>query len=158
MTHNFQIVPLKKQDFTQIMKFSDEQLESINAYWYLADSNPGFPCRVSLQDAKVGERVLALCYSHHNVNSPYKASGPIFIREKAQTAQLNNNEIPQMLLQRPQSVRAYNSSSRMIDAAVVSGKHLKYKIKELLINEKIEYLHIHNANPGCYNCAVVRVL
>jgi hypothetical protein len=158
MTHNFQIVPLNKQQFTEIMEFSDEQLNSISAKWLVADSDPGYPCRVSLQDAEIGERVLALSYCHHDVNSPYKASGPIFIRQMAQTAQLANNEIPEMLLKRAQSIRAYNSKNLMIDAAIVSGIEIKTKIQELLSNEDVEYLHIHNANPGCYNCAVIRVL
>ena len=46
MTHNFQIVPLNKQQFTEIMEFSDEQLNSISAKWFVADSDPGYPCRV----------------------------------------------------------------------------------------------------------------
>jgi hypothetical protein len=38
------------------------------------DEFPGFPCRVSLQDAEIGEEVILLPYQHHKTNSPYQAN------------------------------------------------------------------------------------
>ncbi|MBT8383871.1 MAG: DUF1203 domain-containing protein, partial [Ignavibacteria bacterium] len=29
-------------------------------------------------------------------------------------------------------------------------------IKHLFANVNVNYLHIHNAKPGCYNCCVFR--
>ena len=75
----------------------------------LADAEPGFPCRVSLEDAKVGETVLLLPYTHHDVGSPYRASGPVFVRRHAAEARLGPGEVPQMLRHRLLSVRAYDA-------------------------------------------------
>jgi len=55
---------------------NNEELKLLDAAWITVDTEPGYPCRVSLSDAKVGERVLAVSFSHYNVNSPYRASGP----------------------------------------------------------------------------------
>ena len=45
-----------------------------------SDQPVGFPCRVSLEDAPVGEEVLLLPFTHQDSRSPYRASGPIFVR------------------------------------------------------------------------------
>ena len=74
MPSPFQIRSLDPQHIPALNQTSADQ------HWLVADQHPGFPCRVSLQDALPGERVLALSYAHHEVESPYQASGPVFIR------------------------------------------------------------------------------
>lgn len=157
MINNFRIVALPKKLFTSLLKLNANQLNAFNAKWLTVDSNPGYPCRVSLQDAEIGEKVLALSYTFHNVESPYKASGPIFIREMANTAELEINHIPKMLSNRHLSVRAYNEKSMIVDAVDVMGRNLRDMIQKLFSNKQTAYLHIHNAKPGCFNCSVLRV-
>jgi hypothetical protein len=41
-------------------------------------------------------------------------------------------------------------------ARVVNGTELETIIQSSFADERANYLHIHNAAPGCYNCAVVR--
>lgn len=156
MTTKFLIKALAKDYFDEIMLQNNEKLEVCNAVWITVDAEPGYPCRVSLSDAKVGERVLAIPFCHHNVNSPYRASGPIFVREKAQIAKLKINEVPEMLRHRLLSIRAYNSEKLMIGAEVVQGKKLESAIERQFQNSEVEYMHIHNAKPGCFNCSVYR--
>ncbi len=157
MNTNFIIKPIKKSTFAEYLNQSQEQLAKVNAKWLIADSRPGYPCRVSLKEAEVGERVLLVPYKYHNVKSPYQASGPIFIRENAETAELNINEIPEILAERLLSVRAYNIESLMIHAETVQGADLEDVIRNQFLNSSITYLQIHNANPGCFNCNVYRV-
>jgi Protein of unknown function (DUF1203) len=66
------------------------------------------------------------------------------------------NEIPKMLLHRLLSVRAYDAEGMIIGARVVKGTELETIIQSSFADERASYLHIHNAAPGCYNCAVVR--
>ncbi len=156
MTIKFLIKALTKNNFHELMLKEDEELKDSHAVWLTVDADPGYPCRVSLSDAKIGERVLALSFCHHNVDSPYRASGPIFVREKAQMAKLDINEVPEMLRHRLLSVRSYNSGNLMVGAEVVHGKELKSAIDRQFQNSDVEYIHIHNANPGCFNCSVYR--
>jgi hypothetical protein len=54
------------------------------------------------------------------------------------------------------SIRAYDVTAMMIGAEVEKGSELEGAIERLFANESASYLHIHNAQPGCYNCSVVR--
>ena len=123
----------------------------------VADKKPGFPCRVSLVDADQGEEVILVPFTHHDVNSPYRATGPVFVRADAQTVKLDVNEIPTMLQTRLLSIRGYDSAGTMLISDVVDGSELKENIWRLFADPHVEYLHIHNARPGCYNCRVDRV-
>jgi hypothetical protein len=53
-------------------------------------------------------------------------------------------------------VRAYDAAAMMIGAEVVRGAELEPVIRRMMRNEAVQYLHVHNAGPGCYNCSVVR--
>lgn len=67
------------------------------------------------------------------------------------------NTIPKMFLHRLLSLRAYDENKMMIRADVFEGTILKSKIEDFFNDHKIDYLHIHNAKPGCFNCLVKRV-
>ena len=157
MNQSFQIMPVPYEQFAPLFRLSDAELQSLGARRMIVNENPGFPCRASLADAAVGETVLLLPYAHHDVTSAYRASGPIFIRKDAETARLAAGEVPVMLRQRLLSIRAYDGSATMIDAEVTPGAGVEVVIRRLFANERVHYLHIHNAGPGCFNCRVVRV-
>ena len=157
MPIDFYFRALPKTLFQPLLTLNDEELVLRQAHWIAVDAEPGYPCRVSLRDAKVGERVLALSFVYHDVASPYRASGPIFVREHAETVQLEVNEIPQMLRHRLLSVRGYNTNGMMITAQVVQGSDLETVIVDQFDNDAVAYLQIHNAHPGCFNCSVYRV-
>ena len=157
MRNNFQIVALQEKEINNLSLMNDEELKSIGAVKIIANKKPGYPCRVSLKDAEVGEEVILLNYEYHRVNSPYKANGPIFIRKGATTAKLGVNEIPEMLHHRYLSVRAYNTDSMIVEARVTEGVNLREHIDEMFDNKEVEYIHVLNAKPGCYNCLVNRV-
>jgi hypothetical protein len=156
MEHGFIIKGLKAEIFEQYLALNDGELALRDAKWLTAESDIGYPCRVSLQDAQRGERVLALSYNFHDVRSLYKASGPIFVRENALTADLEISEIPKMLLQRPQSLRGYDKHHMMALAEISEGENLKGAIQNMLENPKVDYIQFHNANRGCFNCTLHR--
>ena len=152
----FQIIPLPKEGFGSLLTQSDKELRTIGACRMIADKKPGFPCRVSLVDAEPGEEVLLIPFTHHDVTSPYRASGPIFVRVNAQTVKLAVDELPAMLRHRLLSIRAYDESARMVGADVIEGSELEKHIWRFFGERRVEYLHLHNARPGCYNCRVER--
>lgn len=155
--NNFQIKALPHGKFSDLFSATQEELKNIGAIKMLVDANPGFPCRVSLEDASVGEEILLLPFQHHTTASPYKASGPIFVRKNVQEATLAINEVPTMLLHRLLSLRCYNRVGIMIDATVVKGVTVKESLQNIFEDSEITYVHIHNAKPGCYNCVAERV-
>lgn len=153
---DFQVVALPAEAFVELLALTDDELRARNGRRMVVDHKPGFPCRVSLEDAEIGEEVILVEFTHHDVDSPYRASGPIFVRAKGETATPAVNEIPEMLSKRLLSVRAYNARGNMRDAVVVEGAELEAQIRKFFEDERVEYLHVHNAGPGCFNCRVER--
>ena len=149
-----QITALDHNLFTKYFSMSPAELKSIGAYLLVADKNSCYPCRVSLQDAEIGETVLAIQYEHHSVQGPYRSTGPIFVREGVKTANIGLNEIPRMLRHRLLSIRGYSSEALMIEGDTVAGEELESVLEKQFENSAVEYIHIHNAGPGCFNCAL----
>ena len=156
MNTNFKIKAIERDLFSGLMGLSDRALERVNARWVIADTKPGYPCRVSLKEAEIGERVLLVPFRHHDVNSPYRASGPIYIRENAEQAELDVNEIPEILTARLLSIRAYNHNHAMVHAETLQGIGLENAVRQQFLNGEVSYMQIHNANPGCFSCSVYR--
>lgn len=152
----FQIIPLSIERFSSLLSQSDEELRRIGGRRMVADKQPGYPCRVSLVDAEPGEEVLLVPFTHLGVDTPYRSSGPIFVRVNATTASLEVDEIPMMLQTRLLSVRAYDAAGMMLASEVLNGSELAENIRRFFSDSRIEYLHVHNARPGCYNCRVER--
>ncbi|MBC8045010.1 MAG: DUF1203 domain-containing protein [Rhizobacter sp.] len=154
MATSFQITALPVEKFESLFAQSDEALSALGVRRVVAESKPNYPCRVSLVDAEIGEEVLIIPFVHHDVLSPYRASGPIFVRMNARTASPEADEIPSLLRSRQLSVRGYDALAMMVSADVVNGNDLGLLIAKRFENGNIKYLHIHNASPGCYNCRV----
>jgi Protein of unknown function (DUF1203) len=125
---DFQIVALSHEDFAHLFSKSDVELAAYAARRLMVDKNPGYPCRVSLIDAAIGENVILTPFRHHE--SPYRANGPIFVREAAQTAHPEINKIPLMFHHRLLSVRAYNKTAMMKGAKVIEGPALEAELVE----------------------------
>jgi hypothetical protein len=152
----FQISALRRDAFEELFSLDDAALTARGARRYLADRKPGFPCRVSLQDAEPGETVMLVNYCHQPANSPYRAVGPIFVRAAAETASLPPDTVPPLLRTRLLSVRGYDAHDLLTAADVVEGTQLESMLVRTFADERIGYIHIHFAKPGCYACRVDR--
>jgi hypothetical protein len=153
---SFQISSLPRDQFDSLFTLDEAQLKARGAKRCIADRSPGFPCRVSLEDAAPGESLLLVPYTHQPADSPYRASGPIFVREAARRASPGVNAVPELLRRRLLSVRAYDVDASMVDADVVDGRELESVVERLFSGPEVRYLHVHFARPGCYACRVDR--
>jgi len=155
MKTNFKITAIQ-EDFSHLFEMTENELKKIDAKRMIAMSKPGYPCRVSLEDAEINDEVILFNYQHHKANTPYKSSGPIFVRKNAKKTELKINEIPLMLNHRFLSLRIYNVQGMMIDAITVSGNELNMEIQKIFNKKYANYIQVHNAGPGCYNCQIDR--
>ena len=64
----FRLVGLAPEPFAPLFDLTDEQLVARGIRRVVADKKPGFPCRISLVDAEVGEELLLLPYRHQPEN------------------------------------------------------------------------------------------
>ena len=131
MKYDFIISGIKQTEIQHLFKLNEQELQAKGIHKIKVDKKPGYPCRLSLEDANVGEEVLAFNYEHHKANSPYRSSGPVFVRLNTVEAKLRKNEIPQMLQHRYLSLRAYNEKGMMIAASTLEGRYLESAIQEI---------------------------
>ena len=154
---SFQISALPAEPFRHLFGQPDHTLAAHGATRYTVDRKPGFPCRVSLQDAGIGESVLLVNYEHLPGTSPYRSRYAIYVREHATQAHPRVNEVPEQLRLRLLSVRAFDERAMLVGADVVDGREVEGVIERLLADPRVAFLHLHNAKPGCYAARVDRV-
>ncbi len=146
----FRISPLAAFDFSHLFGKSTEELATAGVFRVIADTKPGYPCRVSLEDAEPGESLLLVNYEHQDAPSPYRSRHAVFVREGATDASPDVDEVPESLRIRMLSVRGFDTDGMMVDADLVKGAELETLIDSLFDNDRIDYLHVHYAKPGCY--------
>ncbi len=112
---------------------------------------------MSLVDAAVGDELLLLPHEHLSTGSPYRASGPVYVRRGATRAVLAPGAIPPYVTRRLMSVRAYDAGDMMVDAAVCEGAEAHDAIERMLSDAAVSFIHLHNAKRGCFSCRVERV-
>ena len=154
---SFQISSLDPGEFQHLFNADEESLERAGVVRMRANAKPGFPCRVSLQDAEIGESVLLMNYEHQPAETPFRSSHAIFIRENAVQAGPVADEVPELLRGRLLSIRGFSSDDMIVDADVVQGGDLDRAINTMLSNDAVEYVHVHNAKLGCYMARVDRL-
>jgi hypothetical protein len=152
----FRISALPADTFEDLFSLDEDELRRRGGRRYVADTALGFPCRVSLEDAAPGETLILVPYVHQPADSPYHASGPVFVRQAAGQARPAVNEVPALLRLRPLSLRAYDDGGLMVAADVVDGRAVEGAIERLFADSQASYLHVHYAKPGCYACRVDR--
>lgn len=152
----FQIHALDAARFAPLFDLSDEELTAQRACRMTVDATPGYPCRVSLADAEVGERVILLNYLHQPADNPYRASHAIFVRENAQQTYPRMDELPEMLLHRPLSLRAFDANDWLVTAELATGQATSDAIGSIFDSEEVAYIHLHTAKLGCYLARVTR--
>ena len=132
---NFQILALPRDEFAPLFALADAQLQARGGTRCIADASPA-SAREPRRCAP-GESLVLIPFTHQSADSPYRASGPIFVREMARQS-LGVNEVPEQL-GRLLSVRAYDSQGVMRDADVVDGQQLESvgTIEDPLV----QYLH-----------------
>ncbi|MFL5295138.1 MAG: DUF1203 domain-containing protein [Phenylobacterium sp.] len=152
----FQISALPAEPFRPLFGLSDAALAEHGVIRRTVDAKPGFPCRISLEDAEPGETVLLLNYEHQPADTPFRSRHAIYVRENGPQAALALGELPPVFATRVISLRAFDDAGMMLDAAVAKGDEIIPAIDRLLDNPQAAYLHAHYAGMGCYAARIDR--
>jgi len=153
----YRIVGLDPEQFTPLFRVSDTELARRGVRRMLVTEKPGFPCRVTLEDAEPGETVLLLNYEHQPVRSPYRSSHAIFVREGADERRNAVGSLPGALRSRELSLRSYDADGMMLDADLAQGDAIEPLIARLFEDPNASYIHAHNAKRGCFAARIERV-
>jgi hypothetical protein len=121
-----------------------------------ADASPGYPCRVSLDDAAVGQTLLLLNHVSHDCDTPYRASHAIFIGERSVIAACFLDQVPPALDRRILSLRAFDHGGMMSDATLAQPGEADAVIRRLFADPCVDHIDAHNAVRGCFSARIER--
>jgi len=153
----FRIHALPLAPFQPLFTLDETALKAIGARRMIADAPHSAPCRVSLEDAQPGERLILLNHRHLDIpSSPYRSEGPIFVREAADEADLGPGVVPDALSRRLLSARVYDADGMMTDADVVEGLELAERLNAWFADGHTASVHLHTARRGCFMAAAER--
>ena len=152
----YRIRGLDPAPFQPLFEMPDEDLEKRGVMRMTVTAKPSFPCRVTLEDRQVGERVLLLNHVSHDVANPYRASHAIFVTEGAEEAAEFVDEVPPVLATRILSLRGFDDQGLMADALLTQPDEVDEGIRRLFANPDIATIHAHNAARGCFAAKIER--
>jgi hypothetical protein len=142
--------------FEPLFGLSDDELVERGVVRMTVTEKPSFPCRVSLTDRDIGERVLLLNHVSHDVANPYRASHAIFVTEGAERAAEYVDELPPVFGPRVLSLRGFDEDGMMVEAALAQPGEADAAIRKLFENPAVETIHAHNATRGCFAAKIER--
>ena len=152
----YKITGLDPSEFTHLIGLDDEDLAAQGAVRMTADARPGFPCRITLDDAEIGETLLLVNHCSHDGDNPYRATHAIFVSESATEAAIYMDEIPPALDRRVLSLRAFDQTGMMTDAVLVQPGEADAAIRGLLASDAVDHVDAHNATRGCFAARIDR--
>ena len=141
--------------FRPLFGLSDEELTKRGVV-RMTVTDPTFPCRVSLTDRALGEKVLLLNHVSHDVANPYRASHAIFVTEADEEPAEYVNEVPPVFTSRVLSLRGFDQDGMMADALLTQPGEADAGIRKLFENPAIRTIHAHNATRGCFSAKIER--
>jgi hypothetical protein len=153
---SFRIRGLDPALFADCLAASDATLERQAIVRTHAEEEYSAPCRVTLEDAAIGEPLLLLNYEHQPAHTPYQQAGPIFVREGTHAPFDGVDVIPPALARRTLSLRAFDASGMMIDADLCEGKDAADLIARLFAHADAVCVHAHYARRGCFAARIER--
>lgn len=152
----YRITGLSPETFAELIGASDDALAAHNAVRVTASADKGFPCRISLEDAKLGETLILLNHTSHDVATPYRSSYAIYIREAQDVPGDYVDATPPVFEGRPIALRGFDDGGMLRDAALALPGEADAKIRTLFESSNIAYIHAHNAAHGCFAAKVER--
>jgi hypothetical protein len=152
----YRIKGIDPAPFADLSGLADEELAKRGIVRMIVTDKPSFPCRVSLTDRDIGERVLLLNHVSHDVANPYRASHAIFVTEAEQEPAEYVDRIPPVFETRVLSLRGFDKDGMMADALLTQPGETDAGIRKLFSNPEIATIHAHNAARGCFSAEIER--
>lgn len=151
----YMIRGLAPDSFAPLFDLDEPGLAAINARRVTATADRGFPCRVSLEDAKAGEELILLHHISHDVATPYRSAYAIYVRQNATTATYRD-QTPPAFEGRPLALRAFDAAGMLQTARLAGPGEADGAIRDLFADEGISYIDAHNAAHGCFAARIER--
>ena len=151
----YRIEGLAPEAFESLFSMTDGELAARNAVRVTADSDGGYPCRVSLEDAAPGEELVLLNHVSNDVPTPFRTAYAIFVRKGAKAASYTD-EAPDYLERRTLSLRGFDAAGMLKNGILAMPGEADARIRALFESDDIATIHAHNAAYGCFLARIER--
>lgn len=152
----YRIRGLERGQFDRFFAMRENELARHRARRVTADAARGFPCRVSLRDAAVGDELLLVHHVSHDVATPYRSAFAIYVRKGADEPAEYVDSCPPAFDGRPLAFRCYDEGGNLRAAALVMPGEADATIRRLLAERETAYIDAHNAAHGCFAARIER--
>ena len=153
MTYRMQ--GLSPAEFKPLFALDEEALAARGALSVEAGER-GYPCRISLEEARAGERLLLINHVSHPVAGPFRTAYAIYVREAAEEAGIFVDEPAPVLKTRTLGLRGFDAQGMLRGALLAQPGEADARIRELFERPEIATIHAHNAAHGCFLARVER--
>lgn len=151
----YRISGVTPAQFLPLFALSDAELAERRAVRVIADRHPGFPCRVTLKDAAIGEELILLHHVSHDVATPYRSAYAVYV-SRSDDAPDYRDVLPPVMQGRPLGLRGFDAAGMLRGARLAAPGEADAGIRDLFDNPDIAYIHAHNAAHGCFVARVDR--
>ena len=151
----YSIHGLRPDRFAPLFAMDDTELAAQHARRVTATADRGFPCRISLEDARLGEELILLHHTSHDVATPYRSAYAIYVRSGVAAASYRD-ELPPVFDGRPMALRAFDKDGMLQTARLAGPGEADGAIRDLFADDAISYIDAHNAAHGCFAARIER--
>ncbi|MGR4891526.1 DUF1203 domain-containing protein [Sphingopyxis sp. LARHCG72] len=151
----YSIEGLSPDQFAPLFAMGDTELAAINARRVTVTTDRGFPCRISLEDAKAGEELILLHHTSHDVATPYRSAYAIYVRPGVAAARYRD-ELPPVFEGRALALRAFAGDGMLRTARLAGPGEADDAIRDLFADPGTSYIDAHNAAYGCFAARIER--
>lgn len=142
--------------FQPLFGLPDAELAERGIVRRMATTQPGFPCRITLEDAAPGDSLLLLNYESHGADTPYRSAYAIFVNESARSTTRMVDRLPAVFENRPIALRIFDVDGMLIAADLPRGDEIDAAIRRAFDDGQAAYIHAHNAAHGCFAARIDR--
>ena len=146
---------LSPDRFAPLFALDDAGLAAINARRVTATADRGFPCRISLEDAKAGEELILIHHTSHDVATPYRSAYAIYVRPGV-TAAAYRDDVPPVFEGRSLALRAFDAEGMLQTARLAGPGEVDGAIRDLFADAAIASSDGQNAAQGCFAARLER--
>ncbi|HEY4092510.1 MAG TPA: DUF1203 domain-containing protein [Luteibacter sp.] len=152
----YRIRGIDPSPFFPLYGLPDAELKQRGIRRVIAGDDTGYPERIELRNARRGESLLLLNFTHQPAPGPYHASHAVFVREGAMAAAELIDEVPEVMAQRMISLRAFDGEHLIDHATLTDGRQLDEAIRRMLRVANVAYIQAHYAAYGCFAAQIDR--
>ncbi len=153
---SYRITGLAPDPFDAFWAADSAALASVGVHRVQVDACPGYPDRITLDDAPLGAEVLLLNHTSLETASPFRATHAIYVSRAASAPFDAVDRLPPAMLRRPQSLRGFDADGMMRAADLAKGQEIASVIERFFLAPEIVEIHAHNAKQGCFLARITR--